>query len=81
MADRIRDRIAEPYVVDRVVIGGITASIGAAMYPGDGQSHIDLIRQADRAMYRAKTDGKPWARAQRPSDKETTEPPADPNTK
>ena len=32
----------------------LTASIGAAIYPEDGQSALDLIKHAETAMYRAK---------------------------
>lgn len=34
------------------------ASIGVALYPGDGETPEELLRRADRAMYAAKGDGK-----------------------
>ncbi len=36
----------------------ITATFGVASYPSDGAALVDLLRAADRAMYRAKLDGK-----------------------
>ena len=36
----------------------VTASIGVAMYPNDGQDEQSLTKNADVAMYRAKEEGK-----------------------
>ena len=36
----------------------LTASIGVALFPYDGDSEVDLIRYADWAMYRAKDAGR-----------------------
>ena len=36
----------------------LTCSIGVAVYPADAQDGIGLIKQADTAMYAAKSAGK-----------------------
>jgi predicted signal transduction protein with EAL and GGDEF domain len=57
VAHRILKRLEQPFRA-----GGndafITASIGIATYPADGQSADVLIRNADTAMYHAKQQGK-----------------------
>ncbi len=53
MAEKIRARLAVPYVVNEQVMT-VTASTGMAIYRGDEQSYIDLIKQADIAMCLAK---------------------------
>jgi len=49
--------VAQPYVVgdSEAAIG---ASVGIALYPGDGESADSLIKQADEAMYEVKKHGK-----------------------
>ena len=54
LAAKIQARLAKPYRVDHHSIV-VTASIGVAVYPVDGMSQNDLIKQADVAMYLAKT--------------------------
>ena len=48
--------IAEPLVFQGNQLY-ISASAGIALYPGDGNNVIDLIRNADAALYRAKRQG------------------------
>jgi diguanylate cyclase (GGDEF)-like protein len=53
---RLRDSLAEPFVVDgREVL--VQASIGIAVSDDGHESAEDLLRNADLAMYRAKTSG------------------------
>ena len=55
-ADRLIGVLSAHYDIDgsEVVIG---ASIGVALSPGDGTSCEELMRNADMALYRAKSDG------------------------
>lgn len=54
---RLQERFARPIgVTGRPLV--ITASIGVAVYPDDGQTPEELIRNSDLAMYRAKADGR-----------------------
>lgn len=53
VARDIRVRLAAPYVVEGAEIA-ITVSLGVAVYPVDAPSYSDLLRVADRAMYRNK---------------------------
>jgi diguanylate cyclase (GGDEF)-like protein/PAS domain S-box-containing protein len=55
-AARLIKTLSEAYEIDgiEVVIG---ASIGIALSPGDGETSEELMRNADMALYRAKSDG------------------------
>jgi diguanylate cyclase (GGDEF)-like protein/PAS domain S-box-containing protein len=55
-ADRLIGVLSARYDVDglEVVVG---ASIGIALSPGDGDTSEELMRNADMALYRAKSDG------------------------
>lgn len=57
LAERLIKAVAEPCMIDghKVHVG---ASIGVALAPKDGESADDLIKNADIAMYRAKSEGK-----------------------
>jgi diguanylate cyclase (GGDEF)-like protein/PAS domain S-box-containing protein len=55
-ATRLIQVLSDSYDIDgvEVVIG---ASIGIALSPGDGDTSEELMRNADMALYRAKSDG------------------------
>jgi len=56
LALRIQDELAKPMIIDSYDIL-VTASIGIAVFPNDGNSCEQLIRKADIAMYQAKVEG------------------------
>ncbi len=51
-------RVVQGDVADQYKVCGLTMSIGVAVYPDNGTSPDNLIRQADMAMYLAKQKGK-----------------------
>lgn len=55
IAEQLLEAIALPYQVENYTVI-VTASIGIAIYPHDGESLESLLRGADTAMYRAKAD-------------------------
>jgi diguanylate cyclase len=57
VAEKIRQAIAEPVAIDQHTLT-VSASIGIAMYPNDGEDLIALTKCADSAMYRAKEGGR-----------------------
>ncbi len=65
VAQRIVDAMREP-----VFVGGqecfVTASVGIALYPRDGQNVADLMRNSDVAMYAVKSTGRNAAQVYRP---------------
>jgi diguanylate cyclase (GGDEF)-like protein len=40
------------------VLGRITVSIGVSAFPGHGATVEELVRAADKALYRAKEEGR-----------------------
>jgi diguanylate cyclase (GGDEF)-like protein/PAS domain S-box-containing protein len=57
VADKFLERLQMPFDLDGS-IAHISASIGIAIAPGDGDSVDDLLRNADIAMYHVKGSGK-----------------------
>ncbi|MGE0861436.1 MAG: EAL domain-containing protein [Gammaproteobacteria bacterium] len=61
LAERLLDLLAAPLYIGGVEVT-VSASIGVALYPTDGRTTDELLRNADTAMYRAKADGKATCR-------------------
>ncbi len=58
VAEKILHELARPYRLDDHFIN-LSSSIGISLFPqDDGQTTGDLLKQADSAMYRAKTEGR-----------------------
>ena len=57
IAEKILGALSKPFSLQGREIF-ITASIGIAVYPDDGENYETLVRNADIAMYRAKEEGK-----------------------
>ncbi|MBC8006752.1 MAG: EAL domain-containing protein [Prolixibacteraceae bacterium] len=57
MAEKLIEAIAAPYVIDGHQLR-VTLSIGISLYPDDGKDVVALFRNADTAMYHAKTIGR-----------------------
>ena len=57
MAAKLLGAFATPFLLDEHEIS-VTASLGVAVYPDDGENPDALLRSADSAMYRAKESGR-----------------------
>ncbi|MFL6657824.1 MAG: EAL domain-containing protein [Massilia sp.] len=57
IADKFLECLQRPFDLDGYEVH-ISASIGIAIYPGDGESIDELLRHADIAMYQVKALGK-----------------------
>jgi diguanylate cyclase (GGDEF)-like protein len=57
LARRIIEALSEPYTIEghEIVIG---TSVGIALAPGDGSTPDALLKSADLALYRAKSEGR-----------------------
>lgn len=55
-AERILDAFVEPVIHEGEEIYS-SLSIGIALYPGDAETTVELLKNADIAMYRAKQNG------------------------
>jgi diguanylate cyclase (GGDEF)-like protein/PAS domain S-box-containing protein len=64
-ARRILPALAEPLLLDGMRFT-VTCSIGIALFPGDGQTVDELIKNADTAMYRVKERGRSGFRFYQP---------------
>ncbi|GLK76577.1 bifunctional diguanylate cyclase/phosphodiesterase [Methylopila jiangsuensis] len=62
LARRVRESLDEPFLFDGHEIA-TSASIGVALFPDHGFDFDDLLKNADLAMYRAKSDGRDGTRA------------------
>lgn len=57
VAQKLLDTISEPYRIEEFDLT-VSASIGIALYPNDGEDLESLSKSADAAMYRVKTGGR-----------------------
>ena len=57
VVEKINDALATPYVIEGKTLI-VTASIGVATYPHDGEDAESLLHQADMAMYQVKRRGR-----------------------
>jgi diguanylate cyclase (GGDEF)-like protein/PAS domain S-box-containing protein len=57
VAEKFLECLQKPFDLDGIDVH-ISASIGIAIYPGDGESIDELLRHADIAMYQVKALGK-----------------------
>ncbi|MBE9109826.1 EAL domain-containing protein [Nodosilinea sp. LEGE 07298] len=57
VAQRIADQLTPPFLLHNHELH-VTASLGIALFPQDGQDMTTLLQNADAAMYRAKQQGR-----------------------
>ena len=57
VSEKLKNSFSEPFLIKGHLVK-IGVSIGIAIYPNDGQTSEELLRNADIAMYKAKDAGK-----------------------
>ena len=57
LAQRLLGVLARPFTVDGRQLS-VSASIGISIYPNDGRDFLELLKNADAALYHAKESGK-----------------------
>jgi len=57
LAQRILGVLARPFTVEGKTLN-VAASIGISIYPNDGRDFLELLKNADAALYHAKESGK-----------------------
>jgi len=57
LAQRLLEVLARPFVVEGRTLN-VAASIGISIYPNDGRDFVELLKNADAALYHAKESGK-----------------------
>ncbi len=57
IAQRVLERLAEPFILGAEVVH-ISTSVGISNYPNDTRNEVELIKNADQAMYAAKREGR-----------------------
>lgn len=69
-AERVATRVLE-CMRDPILVAGqecfVTASVGIALFPRDGDTVVDLLRNSDMAMYSVKSAGRNSASVYRPA--------------
>lgn len=58
LAESIRHEVQESHVTLRRERHSVTVSVGIAMFPADAKLREDIIWEADRCLYKAKSEGK-----------------------
>ncbi len=67
IAEKVRAALRQPFELDGLHLS-ISASLGVALYPDDGEDETTLMRHADQAMYRAKQAGRDGIRVYQAGD-------------
>ncbi|MBX8607923.1 EAL domain-containing protein [Pseudomonas cichorii] len=57
LAQQIIDSFKKPFLLDEHELF-MTASIGISLFPGDASTVVQLLRNADSALFKAKSDGR-----------------------